>query len=393
MWEVKELGPGSTGLNQSFTQLSLNDKTPRILKMQWAHEARETTEADFLRDIKNIPGVPKLIAEHRGPKTKDFVNPNLDIERIPLEGTRGRASSASGGSSYRTTDSTSNDIQAQSTMPPRLSGGNSSREQRWILISYCGASIDDTSDEIISSKPFTTIQRIRALRSIIHVIRDLFCHEKRIVHRDISANNVRIAPPPGASDSKEPIGSEDSADGEHPAGYLIDFDMASYWDTEGSGAKSRTGTPLYMAVNVLMASNLSCHLPWYDIESVFWVLLIGEVKRSGELPKEIQAPANLESLGSYKRHWVGKENTWLDLKKRRIIRGPVGELLCQLRGFLFDYAWEPTNVRDKIKQQWTYDAERFGTDGDAENIENALKEGVKTIDAWFEECIKKLKAE
>src|SRR2546429_2549800 len=114
VWEVKELGPGSTGLNQSFAQLSLNDKTPRVLKMQWAHEAGETTEADFLRDIKNMPGVPKLIAEYRGPKTKDFVNPNLDIERIPLEETRGRASSASGGSSYRTKESTSNNIQAQS---------------------------------------------------------------------------------------------------------------------------------------------------------------------------------------------------------------------------------------------------------------------------------------
>src|SRR5947207_2638212 len=358
--------------------------------MQWAYEARETTEADFLRDIKNMPGVRKLIAEYRGPKTKDFVN--LHIERIPLEGTHGHASSASGGSSYRTKESTSNNIQAQSTMPPQLSGDNSSREQRWILISYCGASIDDTSDEIISSKPFTTIQRIRALRSIIHVIRDLFCHEKRIVHRDISANNVRIAPPPGASDSKEPIGSEDSADGEHPAGYLIDFDMASYWDTEGSGAKSRTGTPLYMAVEVLLDPDLLFHLPWYDIESVFWVLLIGEAKRSGELPNEIQAPANLESLGAYKYRWIGNVKASLDLKKRRFMRGPVGELLCQLRGFLFDSSWDPREELDDIMELFSYKVKRFGTQEGAESIENALKEGVKTIDTWFKECIKKLEA-
>jgi len=194
VWEV-ELGPESTELDELLAQLSLDGKPRMILKMQWAYEARTTTEADFLRDLKDMPGVPKLIAEYRGPKTKDFVN--LDIEHIPLEGTRGRASSASGGSSYRTKESTSNNIQAQSTMPPQLSGDNSSREQRWILMSYCGASIDDTSDEIISSKPFTTIQRIRALRSIIHVIRDLFCREKRIVHRDISATNIRIAPPGG----------------------------------------------------------------------------------------------------------------------------------------------------------------------------------------------------
>ena len=125
------------------------------------------------------------------------------------------------------------------------------------------------------------------------------------------------------------------------------------------------------------------------------MLLIGEAKRSGELPNEIQAPASLNDLGSYKRCWIGEANAWSDLKKRKFMRGPVGELLCQLRDFLFDYSWEPTSSRKQhiFVEQWTYVAERFGTQGSAENIENALKEGVKTIDAWFEECIKKLEAE
>ena len=85
VWEVKELELESTGLNESFAQLSLNGKTSRILKMQWADEARKTTEAGFLRKIKDMPGVPKLIAEHRGAKTKDFGNPNVDIVRIHLK--------------------------------------------------------------------------------------------------------------------------------------------------------------------------------------------------------------------------------------------------------------------------------------------------------------------
>jgi len=101
VWEVKELGAESTGLNESFAQLSLNDKTPRILKMQWAHEARETTEADFLRDIKNMPGVPKLIAEHRGAKTEDFSGPNNDSKSISLIGRSGQSISTSA-SSYET---------------------------------------------------------------------------------------------------------------------------------------------------------------------------------------------------------------------------------------------------------------------------------------------------
>ena len=165
-----------------------------ILKMQWAYEARMTTEADFLRDLKDMPGVPKLIAEYRGAKTKDFSAANDDSKRILLTG-RSRRSTTTSPSSYETNGSIPDHIPAQSTIPP-LNCSNFSREQRWILISYCGASIDDTKDRI-SGERFTTVQRIRALRSIIHVIRDLFCREKRIVHRDISATNVRIAPPGG----------------------------------------------------------------------------------------------------------------------------------------------------------------------------------------------------
>src|SRR5436305_4484679 len=165
-----------------------------IMKMQWAYEVRKTIEADFLRDLKDLAGVPKLIAEYRGAKTKDFSGANDDSKRILLTG-RSRRSTTASASSYETNGSSPDYIPAQSTIPP-LNCSNFSREQRWILISYCGASIDDTKDRISGE------QRIRALRSIIHIIRDLFCREKRIVHRDISATNVRIAPPWGSSASK-----------------------------------------------------------------------------------------------------------------------------------------------------------------------------------------------
>src|SRR2546421_2702660 len=81
----------TTTLDESLAQLNLDDKTPRILetqrailKMQWAYETRTTTEADFLRDISNMPGVPKLIAECTGASTKDFSDPDSGTERIPL---------------------------------------------------------------------------------------------------------------------------------------------------------------------------------------------------------------------------------------------------------------------------------------------------------------------
>jgi hypothetical protein len=53
--------------------------------MQWAYEAQKTTEAGFLRDISDMPGVPKLIAEYTGASTKDFGCADSEIVRIPLK--------------------------------------------------------------------------------------------------------------------------------------------------------------------------------------------------------------------------------------------------------------------------------------------------------------------
>ncbi len=52
--------------------------------MQWAYKTRKTTKADFLREISDMPGVPKLIAKYIGALTKDFSSPDSGIVRIPL---------------------------------------------------------------------------------------------------------------------------------------------------------------------------------------------------------------------------------------------------------------------------------------------------------------------
>ncbi len=386
VWNVQELEPGPTELNKSFARLSLNDNTPGILKMQWAYETRKTTEADFLRKISDMPGVPKFIAEYTGASTKDFSSPDSEIVRIPLRSAYTHPIFPSS-STYEPSGGGSNSITVQTPIPKKSRAFPStddslSRQQRWILISYCGASIDDTSDQIIPGKPFTTVDRIRALRSVIRTICNLFCR-RRIVHRDISATNIRIAPPP-ASDS------------EQPAGNLIDFDMASYWDAESTGSKARTGTPIYMAVQILVSKTPPvCHLPWYDIESVFWVLLIGEAARAG---KDLEYPAgtSLKALGLLKEHQL-LVTGWLELTQEDYMQGPVGKLLCRMRGFLFDYYWEPTREQEsRIMLDVMYEAERFKTQGwknpkeRADNIANALKEGVERIDTWFEECINEL---
>lgn len=374
--------------------------------MQWAYETRKTTEADFLDEISDIPGVPKLYAEYTGASTKDFSSPDSEIARIPLRAARTQAAYPSS-STYEPSRSGSNSISdrvtVQTSVPKQSrtfpsTDDSLSRQQRWILISYCGASINDTSDLIIPGKPFTPVDRIRALRSVIRTICNLFCREKRIIHRDISATNIRIAPPP-ASDSERPIDSKDLPDNKQPAGNLIDFDMASYWDAESTGSRARTGTPMYMAVQILVSDPPPlCHLPWYDIESVFWVLLIGEAERAGKDLFKYSARTSLETLGLAKYFLLA--TTWLKLTQENYMQGPVGKLLCRMRGFLFDFNWEPTREQDsRITIDTAYEAKRFKTQGwknlkeRADDIANALMEGVERIDTWFEECINELQAE
>lgn len=404
VWNVQP-EPKPTKLNERFARLDLSGKTPRILKMQWAYETRKTTEADFLHEISDMPGVPRLIAESRGASTKDFSNPDSEIERIPLRAADMHTAQPSG-STYEPTrggsNSTSDRATGQTSIPKKSRTSPSthdslSRQQRWILVSYCGASIDDTSDQIIPGRPFTTVDRIRALRSVIHTICNLFC-KKRIIHRDLSADNIRIAPLP-ASDSEHPIDSEGSADNEQPAGNLIDFDMASYWGAESTGSKARTGTPMYMAVEILTSEKPpTCHLPWHDIESVFWVLLIGEAARASKDLFEHGAERDLKSLGTAKMQLLAADG-WSELMLENYMQGPVGRLLCRMRGFLFDYRWEPTGEQENyIALGVKYNVKRFGTQGwenpkqGADDIANALEEGVKKIDTWFEECINELRA-
>jgi hypothetical protein len=177
------------------------------------------------------------------------------------------------------------------------------------------------------------------------------------------------------------------------AGNLIDFDMASYWDTKGSGAWSRTGTAPYMALAVMSdVSEPPLHLPWHDIESVFWVLFLGEGRRAGHDSFKAPNGTDLESLKHSKSYLVSFG--WVTLKKAEFMQGHVGLLLRRLRGFLFDPNWTQTaEMNDVIALDDSYRAERFQVSVQddrktlGKNIANALEKAVKIIDTWFEECI------
>jgi hypothetical protein len=93
-----------------------------------------------------------------------------------------------------------------------------------------------------------------ALRDAIKAHRSLYLTGK-ILHRGISENNIIITDP-------------EKADGF--TGMLIDLDLAKEVGTDPSGARHKTGTMEFMAIEVLRQID---HTYRHDLESFFYVLL------------------------------------------------------------------------------------------------------------------------
>merc|ERR1711964_476396 len=77
----------------------------------------------------------------------------------------------------------------------------------------------------------------------------------KILHRDVSENNIIITELP--------------AEGA-PKGRLIDLDLAKELDSMPSGARHRTGTMQFMAIEVLEGKG---HTYRHDLESFFYVFV------------------------------------------------------------------------------------------------------------------------
>ncbi|KAI9797634.1 MAG: hypothetical protein M1825_005732 [Sarcosagium campestre] len=104
---------------------------------------------------------------------------------------------------------------------------------------------------------------LKALRDAIKAHRSLYI-DGRILHRDISENNIIITNP------KE-------ADGF--TGMLIDEDLAKEIGSGRSGARHQTGTMEFMAIQVLQRAD---HTYRHDLESFFYVLIWICARRSWE---------------------------------------------------------------------------------------------------------------
>jgi len=78
-----------------------------------------------------------------------------------------------------------------------------------------------------------------------------------ILHRDISENNIVITKAAAKGD---------------PKGMLFDLDLAKELDGQPSGARHRTGTMQFMAIEVLEGYG---HTYRHDLESLFFTFLYG----------------------------------------------------------------------------------------------------------------------
>jgi hypothetical protein len=142
-----------------------------------------------------------------------------------------------------------NDQQSTSRTKPSLYTPNEglweNRIYSCLVISPAGRVISEfkTVKELLESE-----------RDAIKAHRSLYVKGK-ILHRDISSNNIIITDPKTANGFK---------------GMLIDLDLAKVQDSSSSGARYRTGTMQFMAIEVLRKTD---HTYRHDLESFFYVLL------------------------------------------------------------------------------------------------------------------------
>ncbi|KAJ2996584.1 hypothetical protein NUW58_g927 [Xylaria curta] len=114
---------------------------------------------------------------------------------------------------------------------------------------------------LVVSPAGRVISEFKTIKELLESMRDAIkAHQSlyvtgNILHRDISSNNIIITEP-------------DTADGFK--GMLIDLDLAEVRDSGPSGARHRTGTMQFMAVEVLRTAD---HTYRHDLESFFYVLL------------------------------------------------------------------------------------------------------------------------
>ncbi|KAL1954026.1 hypothetical protein VTO42DRAFT_1804 [Malbranchea cinnamomea] len=171
------------------------------------------------------------------------------------------------------------------------------------------------------------LELLEALRDAITAHKSLYMDGK-ILHRDISENNIIITDPKKTGF----------------AGMLIDMDFAKELGSGRSGAGCRTGTLEFMAIEVLL--NID-HTYRHDLESFFYVLLWQCGRRGWEFVRNLRDQPRNSLLrqwytGSYDEIAIAKHGS-VDANRFELILAKefppefdcIKPLCRELRGILF----------------------------------------------------------
>ena len=145
---------------------------------------------------------------------------------------------------------------------------------------------------LIVSPPGRAINQFESIGEYLKACRDAIKgHQSlyeaaRILHRDVSQNNVIITNAKNDTD---------------PKGMLIDLDLAKELNCGPSGARHRTGTMQFMAIDVLEGHT---HTYGHDLESFFYVFLwiiIRHDPKGGERDLSKESRLRAWYTGSYEQ--------------------------------------------------------------------------------------------
>ena len=161
---------------------------------------------------------------------------------------------------------------------------------------------------LVISPPGRPINEFKSVREFLEACRDFIkahrslYYDGKILHRDISENNIIVTDAEGEGD---------------PRGMLIDLDLAKELDSGPSGSRHRTGTMEFMAIEVLKDK---VHIYRHDLESFFYVFLWIIIReRDKTLPKT-----------SHLRDWY--KGTYIQIakaKKSNMEKGDFEEITAE----------------------------------------------------------------
>jgi Fungal protein kinase len=127
-------------------------------------------------------------------------------------------------------------------------------------------------------RPINKFQSVRefleACRNFIKAHRSLY-YDGKILYRDISKNNIIVTDTEGEGDPKE---------------MLINLDLAKKLDSGPSGARHRTGTIKFMAIEVLEGRAYTYR---YDLKSFFYIFLWVIIRYGQEMDKNLPKTSRL----------------------------------------------------------------------------------------------------